>query len=190
MYYIYLISNIINDKVYIGQTHNIDKRMYEHKRDNKSIISKAINKYGWQKFNLHIICECKTKEESNDMEIYYINKFNSLSPYGYNISPGGTGGGVYDMSGRNNPMYGVAPWNKGKKLSGVIIQNMIEGHRYISGEKSPNAKPIILIHPNGKEEKFGCVIDASRKYNLDHSTLSKIAKEKVKHCKGFKCKYV
>lgn len=83
---IYKIENLINHKIYIGQSVHIEKRFLEHcKKSSSSLISTAISKYGKDNFSFTIIEEC-TIEELNDKEEYYIKKYNSITPYGYNIT--------------------------------------------------------------------------------------------------------
>lgn len=95
---IYKITNIINNKSYIGQSINIDKRLYEHKykafyktdRSYNSAIHPAFRKYGIENFSFEILEECLL-EELDEKEKYYIQKYNSLIPNGYNILIGGQG---------------------------------------------------------------------------------------------------
>ena len=100
---IYKIQNKINGKIYIGQTINsIEKRFGSHikaanNKKNNSIIYKAIRKYGVQSFEVSVIDEAKDKETLNEKEKYWIRKLNSLSPHGYNISIGGTGGNLGEL---------------------------------------------------------------------------------------------
>ena len=97
--YIYKLTNLINNKIYIGQTNNIERRMKEHmydKRKNKPIHS-AIEKYGVENFSLQILYygEDYNKEEKKWIEFYKSNNKEN----GYNIQSGGE-----DSSGENNPM--------------------------------------------------------------------------------------
>lgn len=87
---IYKIKNLINGKIYIGQSSNPERRWQDHinnynPKDN-SLISKAIKKYGTQNFSFDII---GWFDDYNDKEKYYINYYNSVRPYGYNIQLGG-----------------------------------------------------------------------------------------------------
>lgn len=90
------MTNIINGKSYIGQSINIDKRLYEHfyKATHESDISynsilhAAIRKYKPENFTTEVICECEA-EDLDEKEIFYIRYFNTLAPNGYNILPGG-----------------------------------------------------------------------------------------------------
>ena len=95
---IYKITNLINKKVYIGQSICIEKRWIRHKNTYSNPNSncynyplyKAFRKYGIQNFSFEVLQECK-KEELNDREIYWIkeNKSN-IKEYGYNQTTGGS----------------------------------------------------------------------------------------------------
>lgn len=97
--YIYKITNLINEKVYIGQTTTtIDHRWGQHKtyRSKRNHLYSALDKYGIENFKIEEISHYtrKTKEKLiqilNKKEIYYIAKYNSTNPdFGYNISIGG-----------------------------------------------------------------------------------------------------
>lgn len=92
---IYKIENLINGKVYIGQAININKRWNVHKLIYNDIYSssykyplyRAMRKYGIENFSFEVLEECK-KEELNEKEKFYINKFNSYFK-GYNQTLGG-----------------------------------------------------------------------------------------------------
>ena len=100
--YIYLITNTINNKQYVGQTtRTIKERFRQHCYDSKKNIfnnmylHRAMKKYGFENFHVEEIlnCQADTKNELknllNKYEIEYIAKYNTLSPCGYNLSPGG-----------------------------------------------------------------------------------------------------
>lgn len=82
---IYKIENLLNGKVYIGQSIHIEKRWQQHcQNSSKSLIGKAIHKYGKENFSFQILEECEESILTNREE-YFIKTFNSLVPYGYNI---------------------------------------------------------------------------------------------------------
>ena len=94
MGYIYLITNSITKKQYVGQTlcKNVETRWKQHKNcDHNSIgryLLAAYNKYGIGSFKFQIICIC-FDEDCNLYEEEYIKKFNTLVPNGYNLREGG-----------------------------------------------------------------------------------------------------
>ena len=89
---IYKFTNKINGKIYIGQSIHIEKRFQEHcqqaKHSPKTIFHTALQKYGIENFLFEIIELCEDSQ-LDDKEQYYINKYNSLTPNGYNIQLGG-----------------------------------------------------------------------------------------------------
>jgi group I intron endonuclease len=91
MLVVYLISNKINDKCYIGITNNFKRRMIEHKcfKDKSSIISKSINKYGKDSFNYEIIDYAKDMDDLNNKEMMYIKFYKELGVELYNLTDGG-----------------------------------------------------------------------------------------------------
>ena len=89
---IYMLTCRVNGKRYVGQSNNIRRRLNEHKsvRDCKTVISRAIAKYGWDAFD-KIVLEFCPVEEPDKKEIYYIAE---LKPE-YNLSKGGGGSRGY-----------------------------------------------------------------------------------------------
>lgn len=53
--YIYLITNLVNNKKYIGQTNNLQRRMNEHRSGQGTVIDQAIKAYGVKNFSSEII---------------------------------------------------------------------------------------------------------------------------------------
>lgn len=97
--YIYKFTNLINNKIYIGQTRQkLNNRYKQHlKAKDNYPIHAAIRKYGIENFSFTTIeiIEADSKEllidELNKLEINYIKEYNSLVPFGYNIEKGGVG---------------------------------------------------------------------------------------------------
>ena len=79
---VYRISNIVNNKSYIGSSKDIVDRWYQHKtsllhKKHHSIkLQRAVNKYGIDNFKYEIIEECNM-EMLILREQYYIDFFNS-----------------------------------------------------------------------------------------------------------------
>lgn len=90
---IYKITNLVNGKVYIGQTiHSLEERYKQHlKNASKGLAGKlypAMRKYGFNNFYAEVIEECNSTEELNTREVYWIAYYDSTNK-GYNISLGG-----------------------------------------------------------------------------------------------------
>lgn len=91
---IYKITNIVNNKIYIGCTiKSIDKRFSEHisrsKKENNIKLYNSIRKYGEENFIIEKIIDCE-ECEMFDLEMKYISEFNSFE-LGLNSSIGGEG---------------------------------------------------------------------------------------------------
>lgn len=96
---IYKIENLINGKVYIGQSVDIEKRINHHFTEaafnEKNIeynapIHQAIRKYGADKFKVDILEEC-LKIDLDAQEVYWIKYYRSFPPSankGYNLTAG------------------------------------------------------------------------------------------------------
>ena len=86
---IYKITNLVNGKIYVGQTKfSVEKRFKEHAKAN-SPLGHAIRKYGKENFKAEVIEICQTFTELNEREIFWIAKLNCKVPNGYNIADGG-----------------------------------------------------------------------------------------------------
>ena len=95
MGYIYLITNKLTGKKYIGQTleNDIHERWKSHfkKSSNCRYLKHALAKYHKENFKFEIICIC-FDTDCDKYEKEYIKKFNTLVPNGYNLREGGNNG--------------------------------------------------------------------------------------------------
>lgn len=96
MPYIYSITNVFNNKMYVGKTlKNIETRWKQHcvdakkERCNKRPLYDAINKYGEEAFVIEILEEV-SEENINEKEIYWIELLGTFKN-GYNATIGGDG---------------------------------------------------------------------------------------------------
>lgn len=100
MGYIYLISNDINNKPYIGKTvTTIAERYSKHKYDmfhyeDTCAIHHAMKKYGIEHFNIEEIEKCDN-DILSEREKYWIAYYDAYEN-GYNLTPGGEGCPKYD----------------------------------------------------------------------------------------------
>lgn len=95
---IYKITNTINNKCYIGQSVDVERRMNVHKinllnnKHGNEHMQNSFNKYGIDNFKFELLIEC-SREKLDELEIKYIKEYNSTNrDLGYNISSGGSNG--------------------------------------------------------------------------------------------------
>lgn len=134
--YIYKFTNKKNNKSYIGQTIQDPRtRELEHYYDaRKSLPSfyfhNALKKYGKNAFIFKVLQKAKSLEELNNLEEFFIEKFDSINN-GYNLRKGG-----------NNKLHN----EKSKKLMSesqkkAHARRRAEGKK-VSGWKHPTGGPM------------------------------------------------
>ena len=97
-YYVYLTTNLVNNKKYIGQHYGEVTDSYI---GSGSILKKAIEKYGKNNFKKEILEICEDYNSLNIAEKKWITKYNAVeSEDFYNIAPGGF---------NSNPCAGLSP---------------------------------------------------------------------------------
>lgn len=132
---IYKIVNLINGKIYIGQTTtSIKKRIscyyseYKSNRTKQRVIS-AMKKYGFENFKFTIIDDAVDKNDLNAKEMYWIKEFDSTNPLvGYNVSLGGD-----NLWLNEDIRKKIIKANTGKKHSKEWkekISNSLKGHKH------------------------------------------------------------
>lgn len=167
---IYKIINNVNGKSYIGQTRSHYKsgegykqtgimyRWKQHKRSAKiagtkyvckqcRVLNNAIRKYGEEKFTIIELHRCSL-EKLDIWEAYFITKYNTLIPNGYNMREGGmTGSPSIELRkhlSRKTKEYFSSAHNKqmqSKLISNTQIKEMIK-ELYVSNIERIEIKPI------------------------------------------------
>lgn len=93
---IYLLTNKVNGKVYVGQTWlSFEERMQKDGAGYKNSVYLygALQKYGIENFEYLVLDKCLTQEAADKLEKFYIEKYNSLDhDVGYNLKEGGSVG--------------------------------------------------------------------------------------------------
>ena len=87
--WVYKITNILNNKVYIGQSiRPVEERFKRHINDamNGTLdthFARAIRKYGAENFRIEIIDEASNQDELNSKEQFWIREYDAVNS-GYN----------------------------------------------------------------------------------------------------------
>lgn len=137
---IYMYTNLINGKKYVGKAKDFNKRCKEHFRDDGQLIDKKINEYGIKNFKVEILIEnVQDNDKLNEYEKFFIKRKRSHVSYGtgYNRTWGGDGGDVIGgMTDEQRKEYGrkLSEAKKGKQKSEEHKRKLSESHK---GEKNP-----------------------------------------------------
>lgn len=96
---VYVATNRLNGKIYVGQTiQTLERRMIEHRhaavKGNDTHFYRAIRRYGFDSFNWEVVFESGDREILRKVEILTIEDYQSRSPFGYNQTKGGSGGAI------------------------------------------------------------------------------------------------
>lgn len=162
---IYIIRNIINKKVYIGQSVNMIDRFTGHLhylRKNKhwnNGLQSLYNKYGEEVFNFSILEEC-AKDKLDNKEKWYIEYYNSYKN-GYNNTEGGKPSIAEDI--HNNK-------DKVCKICGKPVET--KWHRYCDKHK-------FVCETCGKRnnyKKWVCK-ECEKKKKIEYFTCERCGKE-------------
>lgn len=180
---IYKITNIVDGKIYIGQTVNYEKRKRSHRNyllNNKhcnSYLQRAFNKYGLDSFKIELIQECKI-DELDDLEKFYIKKYNCCNEdHGYNMMYGGQKYRKFTQEVKEK----MSRARKGKKLSEEHKRkiSLANKNKVMSKEAIEKMKLAKKLNPTGVgEDNFNAVIsdDVAEKI-IDDLILNKTVKE-------------
>ena len=139
--YIYITYNKVNGKIYIGQ--HKSKKYDKNYLGSGTLIKRAIEKYGVENFENHIIEWCNSKDELCKREIYWISKYNSFANtgIGYNLCKGGQFGDItFGMSEEQKELWKnkISQSSKGKKMSKEAKEKMSKsklGNKSNTGRK-------------------------------------------------------
>ena len=207
---IYKIENLINGKVYIGQSTDIFYRIMNHKSETfnpnsktyDSPIHRAIRKYGVENFTFEIIDFCLNKKELDEEEIYWIQKYDSYRN-GYNATRGGEGAVCINKEDI------IALWNKGMSIAkissetghdkGSIIR-ILDGYENYTNEESYKrgrkacgellGKKIIQYNLDGNYiTTYPSITDAARALNTSITNICNVLQCIQKSCCGFQWRY-
>ena len=176
---IYMIQNLVNGKIYIGQSVDIESRWGKHKselrgnyHDNKHLQS-AWNKYGESNFEFTIMRECG-ESQLDTMEIDYIAKLNTYDrDFGYNKTYGGEGCRPTEETKKKR-----SESLKGRTFSEETKEKMSEAHKgrtFSDEHKIKLSKPIVQIDPSTDKvvNVWGSTRDAEYLGGFTQSTIIK-----------------
>lgn len=173
--YIYKTTNLINGKIYVGQT-TTSKNSYI---GSGILLINAVKKYGKENFKKEILEYVDVADVLNDREKYWISYYNSTDlNIGYNLESGGKNFMVHHdttiekfrsrkINGKDNPMYGKSFYDVwvdkyGEEYANKKIKIWKQNQSDIQkGRKRPD----ISLRNNGENNPF---------FGKTHSNESKL----------------
>ena len=174
--FIYKITNLINNKIYIGQTiYHINKRWIQHisgakNGKYKNPLHHSIKKYGKENFQIEEIDGANSISELNYKEFILIYKFNSLAPHGYNLKEGG-----------NRPKYSKETREKMSKSAKIRANKKKHKDRMIFNNPMCNLELIRKRSEKVKKEKTYCGKNNGRYVKVDSDKLKELYLSKDKY---------
>lgn len=173
---IYLITNTVNGKVYVGQTVSWVRRLQAYKSlrcRGQAKLYNALVKHGLASFTFEVIDTAVDKTQLDLLEMLYIAKCNSVVT-GYNLKDGGAKG-LYSPESRAKMSHtaktrprdpaliaAVSAGNVGRKQSQAFVQARL-------GAKNPKAKAVVCVTTG---VTYGCAIDAAKATGANQFAIS------------------
>lgn len=147
MIYNYVTTCLPTGKQYVGM--HKSNFLDDYYLGSGKILRKAIEKYGRQNFKREILEFHNNIEDAYKREEFWINKLNTLSPNGYNISP--TGGGQLPkwllkqigikvskkVRGSGNGMFNKKHTEESKEKMRMAKRNFVPWNKGLIGDKNP-----------------------------------------------------
>lgn len=213
---IYKIQNLVNGKIYIGQSIEIENRFQKHlNAKDEFYIHKAIRKYGKENFSFQIVEECEASQ-LDEKEKYWIEYYNSLAPSGYNMIPGGSNGAglakgesveQYDFNGELIAVYpsanqasiatGIDHWSicaccRGEyKRAGNFIWKYSKTQKEITPLNQRTDFTVLQLDKKNDIiiSEFKSITEASKATNIAKATICNVCNGKGKTAGGFRWKF-
>lgn len=199
---VYKIVNQVNNKVYIGQSLDIEKRKEKHRnRTHNEHLKNAIEKYGKENFKFEVLfiadeneAKSKIRKLLNENETKFIKEYNALdNRFGYNINEGGRMGWKHTEASkqkmreaRAKQVFTEASYKKGaEKRKGHLVSDETRkkiGLKSLGRKHSNETKEIIREKSIGNKNKIGKKISDEAKQKIKEARAKQVIKSKKVVC--------
>ena len=207
---IYMIQNLVNGKMYIGQAVDIERRWGRHRsrlrgnnHDNEHLQS-AWNKYKEDNFEFTIICECY-ESQLNTKEIDYISKLRTYDrDFGYNKTYGGDSERPTEETrekmskahkgkycGENAPMYGKHHSEETRRKQSEANKGENAPMYGKLGAKNPKSISVVQLTLDGELVNiYGSAMEAEREGGFTNQNITACCKGRRKTHGGYRFMYL
>lgn len=196
---IYKITNP-KGKIYIGQTIDFERRVYQYKKLNckeQPKLYNSLKKYGFQNHNFELIWPCWERYLTK-WERYFQEMYNSIENDNLNCFLVTT----KDKTGKHTEetKRKISESNKGRKFTAEHIAKLPQNQKGYKGKPRSDSFKLNQSLKNGRNrkvyqyEKDGTFIKewfniSEAERQLGHKNISYAALGKLKTCGGFKWSY-
>ena len=192
MAYIYMITNKINGKVYVGKTEeSIQKRFVEHCNDSKKArcknrpLYRAMNKYGCENFTVSLLEETDKPEIREEFWIEQKKSYHN----GYNATRGGDGKKYLDYELIYSTYCEVQNATKAAEILGISVDTVLAVAHQRGAVKSMQevvtktyGKAVLMLDLDGNCEQEFATLHAAARYlkalditsSVEHAVASAI----------------
>jgi hypothetical protein len=165
---IYKITNLVNQKIYVGRSYDIFKRWMSHRSTKNRLLSAAFRKYTAERFSWEILEIVSDRERLLEVEQKWLDHLQPFGERGYNIAK--LAGNTAGIPCRESKKRKISEANKGR-----------------SGRKSKRSKPTIFMNPGGELIEFESINRGAQKYGLNVSCMAEVARGERRSYKGWTC---
>lgn len=193
MYSLYKITNLVNQKTYIGITKLTIQQRWKshlnHSANPKCPIQWAIQKYGAENFSIEVLFESEDRQFISELEEPTIQQTRSrISENGYNVAVGGYGGDLgQEVNLRRRNTIRSRSFEEKTRLSNMQRQRQVgktkvndAGRRAQSEKVKGNKFASGLKHTDETKRK----ISESNKFKRSTETRHKMSKSAILNNNG------
>lgn len=182
-YCVYLVTNTVNGKRYVGKTDDMEYRWWRHRnsasRSEETALYRAIRKYGEAAFTCELLEACESEAHAFEREVYWIAELKTFGHGGYNMTAGGEGpSGLKQpeaskpLMARSGPLNGMSgrthtPETREKLSAAARSQMERDGHPWLGRKHSKESREKMSRAAMGHKRCVG------RKYSAE--TLAKMS---------------
>lgn len=191
---VYVITNTLNGKSYIGKTVDLKVRMKGHRSQvpkGSQVLYRAIRKYGEDAFTLEVLFESPDDKALLREEVEAVALFGTLVPNGYNMTIGGEGMSGHVVSAETRAKRRA--WAKDNPEKWAKFKDYVKGPRSAehrasqakslagvntwskgrTGAQSAASQEVVVFEPGSTCGRyFVSGVEAAAHYKVDKTSIS------------------